>query len=127
MNGEAKPESLLDRVANEIVTVDSYCDARNNYDSRTEGKNILLIGPEWEEDVKFKENTSDSASFELEVFLKDNKDLGLQWFFKEDEDKKCQRVVYTDWMENEEFSLDLLYEVELSLIQLQGHYTAFHG
>ena len=45
----------------------------------------------------------------MEVFLKDYEDLGLQWLFKEDEFKKCERVVYTDWMENEEFSLDLLY------------------
>ena len=49
-DGESSEEPLIERVAKEIVTVESYGEALRGYDKRTRGENILLIGPDWEDD-----------------------------------------------------------------------------
>ena len=42
---------------------------------------------------------------------------------KEDEAMKCERLVYTNWMENEDFYLDLLYGEFDDLFEENGLYV----
>ena len=84
-------------MAKEVVTVDSYVDAREGYDKRTFGEKILLIGPDWEDNIRFKKNQSDIESFEQEDLIRDYEDLNLEWLFKHDEN--TTKEINTDWME----------------------------
>ena len=68
---KSSEETLIERVAKEIVTVESYGEAVRSYDKRTRGENILLIGPDWEDDIKFKRNHSDTDSFEQKDLIRD--------------------------------------------------------
>ena len=114
LEGEKSEEPLIERVAKEVVTVDSYVDAREGYDKRTFGEKILLIGPDWEDNIRFKKNQSDIESFEQEDLIRDYEDLNLEWLFKHDEN--TTKEIITDWMEvTSTFSLEDLFQEKIDL------------
>ena len=82
-------ETLVEALASEAVTVDSFSDAEICFKKRDslrfsknpDAEDINSI--DWDQEVKFKANNSDTGSFEIEEILSDDYgDMGLDWLFK---------------------------------------------
>ena len=79
------PEPLLQQVAREVVTVESFAEAevgfltRSNINGELDSQYIQQL--DWSEDVKFKANDGDTKSFELAELLQEGSDFDLEWLF----------------------------------------------
>ena len=79
---EKNQVSLVEAVAKQVVAVSNMQEAEINYSARTGGVTIdQLERINWEEDIRFKCNDSDSRSFEIVDLLGDTEDLMLGWLF----------------------------------------------
>ena len=86
----------MEALASEAVTVDSFSDAEICFKKRDslrfsknpDAEDINSI--DWDQEVKFKANNSDTGSFEIEEILSDKYgDLGLNWLFKRESKEGC--------------------------------------
>ena len=85
LDEEKSPEPLLQQVAREVVTVESFAEAevgfltRSNINGELDSQYIQQL--DWSEDVKFKANDGDTKSFELAELLQEGSDFDLEWLF----------------------------------------------
>ena len=99
IDADGHMETLVEALASEAVTVDSFSDAEICFKKRDslrfsknpDAEDINSI--DWDQEVKFKANNSDTVSFEIEEILSDKYgDLGLNWLFKR-ESKEVEHVL----------------------------------
>ena len=98
VDNDKEPETLIQVLAQQAVTVDCFSEAKSNYTRRKlltqKGtEEALLDDLDWGETVKFLKNDGDSMSFELEDLLLDQEDMGLKRLFD-------SRVNYDMWLED---------------------------
>ena len=72
----------MEAVVNQAVAMDNIQMAEINYSTHTGGVTVdQLDHIDWEEDVHFKCNNSNSRSFEVADILGGAEDLALDWLF----------------------------------------------
>ena len=108
----------MEVVANQVVGVSNMQEAEFNYASRTGGVTVdQLERIDWDENVHFKCNKSDSRSFEIADLLDDDEGLALGWLFDLPTGEEENVFMVDFWGGEEYFLLQWLFNEQVDLFE----------